>query len=111
MVAIRKSRCTKSRPVWWVDIEQPDETWRETRRTRTPIRTPESNETRTLKPGSGRADVSRHHHVETIGNRTYGHTKSGRPVDDVLIERLADEAEIGYDVTESSPPTRWSALT
>lgn len=30
--------------------------------------------------------------------RTYGHTKSGRPVDDDLIEQLADEAEAGYDV-------------
>ena len=32
--------------------------------------------------------------------RTYGHTKSGRPVDDELIEQLADEAEAGYDVDE-----------
>ncbi len=32
--------------------------------------------------------------------RTYGHTKSGRPVDDDLIEQLADEAEAGYDVDE-----------
>jgi len=30
--------------------------------------------------------------------RTYGHTKSGRPVDDDLIEQLADEAEAGYNV-------------
>ena len=32
--------------------------------------------------------------------RTYGHTKSGRPVDDELIEHLAREAEDGYDVNE-----------
>ena len=32
--------------------------------------------------------------------RTYGHTKSGRPVDDELIEELAHEAEDGYDVNE-----------
>jgi predicted DNA-binding protein len=32
--------------------------------------------------------------------RTYGHTKSGRPVDDELIEQLAREAEDGYDVNE-----------
>jgi hypothetical protein len=30
--------------------------------------------------------------------RTYGHTKSGRPVDDELIEQLAREAADGYDV-------------
>lgn len=30
--------------------------------------------------------------------RTYGHTRSGRPIDDDLIEKLADEAEAGYDV-------------
>ena len=33
-------------------------------------------------------------------NRTYGHTKSGKPIDDELIEKLADEAEAGYDVDE-----------
>jgi len=33
-------------------------------------------------------------------NRTYGHTKSGRPVDDALIEQLAREAEDGYDLDE-----------
>jgi hypothetical protein len=33
-------------------------------------------------------------------NRTYGHTKSGRPVDDELIEQLAREADDGYDVNE-----------
>ena len=32
--------------------------------------------------------------------RTYGHTKSGEPIDDDLIEKLADEAEAGYDVDE-----------
>lgn len=32
--------------------------------------------------------------------RTYGHTKSGRPVDDELIEQLAREAEDGYDVNK-----------
>lgn len=32
--------------------------------------------------------------------RTYGHTKSGRPVDDELIEQLAREAEDGYDINE-----------
>ncbi len=30
--------------------------------------------------------------------RTYGHTKSGTPIDDDLIENLAAEAEAGYDV-------------
>jgi predicted HicB family RNase H-like nuclease len=32
--------------------------------------------------------------------RTYGHTKSGEPIDDGLIERLADDAETGYDLDE-----------
>ena len=32
--------------------------------------------------------------------RTYGHTTSGTPIDDELIEQLADEAEAGYDVDE-----------
>jgi predicted HicB family RNase H-like nuclease len=32
--------------------------------------------------------------------RIYGHTKSGKPIDDELIERLADEAEAGHDVDE-----------
>ena len=31
---------------------------------------------------------------------TYGHTRSGKPVDDDLIGELADEAEGGYDVDE-----------
>ncbi len=30
--------------------------------------------------------------------RTYGHTKSGAPITDALVERLADEAERGFDV-------------
>ena len=32
--------------------------------------------------------------------RTYGHTKSGKPIDDDLIGQLTDEAEAGYDVGE-----------
>lgn len=32
--------------------------------------------------------------------RSYGHSKSGTPVDDDLIDDLADEAEAGYDVDE-----------
>ena len=32
--------------------------------------------------------------------RTYGHTKSGRPIDDELIEQLAREAEDGYGVNK-----------
>lgn len=32
--------------------------------------------------------------------RTYGHTESGEPIDDEMVERLADEAEQGYDVDE-----------
>lgn len=32
--------------------------------------------------------------------RTYGHTAAGEPIDDQLIERLADEAEAGHDVDE-----------
>jgi hypothetical protein len=32
--------------------------------------------------------------------RTYGHTKSGRPIDDELIAHLADEAEAGYETDE-----------
>jgi hypothetical protein len=30
--------------------------------------------------------------------RVYGHTKSGKPITDELIEELVDEAEAGYDV-------------
>lgn len=29
--------------------------------------------------------------------RIYGHTRDGRPIDDQMIEQLADEAELGYD--------------
>jgi len=29
---------------------------------------------------------------------TYGHTTSGKPIDDDLIDELAKEAEAGYDV-------------
>ena len=32
--------------------------------------------------------------------RTYGHTKSGTPITDKLIDKLADEAEAGFDVEE-----------
>lgn len=32
-----------------------------------------------------------------MARRTYGHTKSGEPVTDEMIERLADEAERGYE--------------
>jgi hypothetical protein len=30
--------------------------------------------------------------------RIYGHTKSGKPIDDKLVAELADEAEQGFDV-------------
>ena len=32
--------------------------------------------------------------------RNYGHTESGAPITDQMIERLADEAEAGFDVDE-----------
>ncbi len=32
--------------------------------------------------------------------RVYGHTNSGTPIDEELIEELAEEAEAGYDVDE-----------
>ncbi len=35
-----------------------------------------------------------------MNQRTYGHTASGRSIDDELIEALASEAEAGYDVDE-----------
>ncbi len=35
--------------------------------------------------------------------RTYGHAKSGKPIDDQLIEQLTEEAEAGYDVDEITP--------
>jgi CRISPR-associated endonuclease/helicase Cas3 len=31
-----------------------------------------------------------------MSERVYGHTKDGKPIDDKLIEVLADEAEHGY---------------
>ena len=33
-----------------------------------------------------------------MNERTYGHTKSGTPITDALIEKLADEADQGFDV-------------
>ena len=30
--------------------------------------------------------------------RTYGHTASGKPIDDTVIDELADAAEAGFDV-------------
>lgn len=35
-----------------------------------------------------------------MSERIYGHTKSGTPITDELIEQLADEAEHGYDVDQ-----------
>lgn len=35
--------------------------------------------------------------------RTNGHPTSGTPIDDDLIEKLADEAEDGYDVDQLVP--------
>ena len=32
--------------------------------------------------------------------RTHGHTRSGTPITDELIEQFADEAEAGYDVDQ-----------
>jgi CRISPR-associated endonuclease/helicase Cas3 len=32
-----------------------------------------------------------------MSRRTYGHTKSGKPITDEMIEQLADEAERGYE--------------
>ncbi len=31
-----------------------------------------------------------------MSERVYGHTKSGKPIDDMTIEEMADEAERGY---------------
>jgi hypothetical protein len=36
----------------------------------------------------------------TMSERIRGHTKSGKPITDELIEQLADEAERGYDVDD-----------
>jgi hypothetical protein len=33
-------------------------------------------------------------------DREYGHTESGRPITDKLVEELANEAQAGYDVEE-----------
>lgn len=33
-----------------------------------------------------------------MSKRIYGHTESGTPITDELVEQLADEAERGYDV-------------
>ena len=35
-----------------------------------------------------------------MSERVHGHTKSGQPITDELVEQLADEAERGYDVEE-----------
>lgn len=35
-----------------------------------------------------------------MSKHTYGHTKSGKPITDELIDQMADEAERGYDVNE-----------
>jgi len=35
-----------------------------------------------------------------MSERVYGHTKSGTPVTDELVEQLADEAERGYNVDQ-----------
>jgi hypothetical protein len=32
-----------------------------------------------------------------MSKRTYGHTKSGTPITDEMVDELADEAEHGYD--------------
>jgi len=32
--------------------------------------------------------------------RIYGHTTSGTPIDDDLVDKLSDQAEAGYDVDE-----------
>jgi hypothetical protein len=33
--------------------------------------------------------------------KTYGRTASGKPITDELVEKLADQAEAGYDVEET----------
>jgi len=38
--------------------------------------------------------------ARAMTKRTYGHTASGKPIDDKLINTLADEAEAGYDVNQ-----------
>lgn len=32
-----------------------------------------------------------------MNERSYGHTKSGKPMDDEMIQKLADESERGYE--------------
>ena len=32
-----------------------------------------------------------------MGERIYGHTKNGTPIDDEMVERMADEAERGFE--------------
>ncbi|MDQ2826514.1 MAG: ribbon-helix-helix domain-containing protein [Actinomycetota bacterium] len=32
-----------------------------------------------------------------MSERTYGHTRSGEPIDNEMIEKLADEADRGYE--------------
>jgi len=32
-----------------------------------------------------------------MSERTYGHTRTGKPIDDEMIESLADEADRGYE--------------
>ena len=36
-----------------------------------------------------------------MAKKTYGKTKSGAPIDEALVEKLAGEAEVGYDVEET----------
>ena len=36
-----------------------------------------------------------------MAKKTYGKTKSGAPIDEALVEKLAGEAEAGYDVEET----------
>lgn len=58
-------------------------------------------------PGRGRRQSVRPHDaaidgrpnaLDATGNPIRGHTKSGIPITDELIDRLADDAERGYDV-------------
>lgn len=57
--------------------------------------------------GKARDPDSRHEHatrlpkaVGTMNDTTYGHTASGTPITDELIEKLADQAEHGFDVDD-----------
>lgn len=74
-----------------------------------------------------REDIPRHGYAadlpEAPGARTsrkdYGHTDSGVPITDAVIEELANEAERGFDVEEvlgrrgrrGRPPLRSAAAT